>query len=90
MQPIRQLPVSGSTSGSPQIVLPRNQANARIAPSSPLRVAIGAPRRKAGRNRRRGLERLLIERLAASGELLAEALGADGPEASLTARSAAS
>ena len=71
-------PCPGQPGGASDRCSPRNQANARLAPVS-IRVAIGAPCRKAGRDRRRGFQRLLIERLAAPGAV-AEALRADRPE----------
>ena len=45
----------------------------------PLGIALGPPRRQAGRDGRRGFQRLLIER-AGILPLLAEAGGADGTE----------
>ena len=74
---------------SDRSLLPRNQANARGRDRLPFGVAVGAPGREAGRDRRRGLQRLLIER-ARRLALVAEAVGADGPEKTRPASFAAS
>ena len=81
MEPIRATARIGIDQCRLQVVFAQKPIERAHRSCRPLRAAIRPPRSKAGRNRCRGLDRLLIERFRFLA-VLAEALGPDGSEAS--------
>src|SRR5215207_8588595 len=79
MQPVAAAPRFQVDQGQSEIVAAEEPGECTRRVGSPCEIAIGTPCRKAGRDRRRGLQGLLIERpwrLA----LLAESVRTDRPE----------
>src|SRR6185295_19248038 len=79
MQPITTATGVQVNQGERQIVAAEEPGEDTRRVSSPFEFAIGAPSRKAGRDRRRGLQGLLIERLRLLA-LVAEPLRPHRPE----------